>query len=163
MKIECNSEYSGDRFSVNWSDDTYRYHVWVSGDGSIDGETAVKYHNGKAEIIKLHELVYKNKIDNPDYHEEGHYDTRVLNFEAKTHAATRAKVLALIEKTDLSRLYHDYRKKMSDQRADEKAKKQSDQREKLLLWAIKAGGVHFAKMVKQLSTKEIENLKEVFR
>lgn len=94
MTLTCQSAHAGSMsYTVNWSDDVARYHVWVSASGTIDD---VIHKNSIAEQWIARDASrsfdrYSNCEKNPAY-----FPHRALDISKKAHAGTLAAIRALV-------------------------------------------------------------------
>jgi len=68
----------GERFSINWKDETARYHIWVSG-----GE--------------IQNTIYKNSPLDVDSSDPEFFRTKELNLNAKKYKSLRDQISAIPE------------------------------------------------------------------
>lgn len=128
--LVCTSHHDTGKFTASWSKGDFRFHVWIRDDGTITG----KHDWRGGEYLQVSETLYKNKIDNVKYGEDGHYDTRQLDFGAKTHSEARAAVVELIESTDFEQLRRDEENRCEDRAAEIRKQDAEKIRTNLIEW-----------------------------
>jgi len=86
ITIESHSDYSpiGDMaFSANWTDETYRYHVWLGLRPDVEDKRP-------PYPVKIGETIYKNTIA-----ESRTFNTKKLDINAAAHAGIKSEIKKL--------------------------------------------------------------------
>lgn len=99
ITLNCNTDRdphgNNMAFCANWSDNEFRYHVWIGIRPYVEGECA-------AYPVKIGETIYKNTIADTRF-----ANTKKLDINAAVHAKVKAEIKRLAKYDVLMALYNE--------------------------------------------------------